>query len=1034
VTILFADLVSSTAMTEQLDAETVRWAMDRYFDAARQAIEHHGGVVEKFIGDAVMAVFGVPRAHEDDALRAARCALELRDRLAILNAELSTSRSLRLQIRTGICTGEVVAGSPERGERFVTGDAVNVAARLEQVAEPGTILLAEATHRMLRDAVRAEPVPPLQLKGKSGSVRGWRLIEVAEGAEPLPRHFETPFVGRTEELSLLAEVFERTQESRSPQLVTVLGEPGVGKTRLVQEAVTMMGPETTVLRGRVQAYGERVALRPFVEMLEALGADSLTPRLLGIPGGDRAALTLGRLVRPDEAEADMAEVPQAARLLVEALGQQGPLVLVIDDVHWAQPPMLDLVEHLVASGRDTRLLVICIARPELLDSLPGSTFRIEDGITIELGPLEHDLGEALVENLLGHHPVDASLVARVTQTCEGNPLFLEQFMGSLLDEGSLRHERARWVMTRDLQELPTPATVTAVLEARLERLPGPERELLERGAVEGMRFHDEFVRELTAPEARSTVDATVQGLIHRGLIRRDQPFVPGYRALRFAHVLIHDAAYARATKAARAADHERYAYLLAAACAPLGIPVEGAAGWHLERAYQLLGELGISDAHVRSLGRRAGVMLESAGHRAEDRGDVRAAYDLFVRASRLPVQDARELGHRLLDASFHGRQIDVPFTELLRLIGLADRVASDTGDSSLAVRVRAQRSEVVGSMAEHQLPYDRAAEAEWLERALEDPSLETRSRDEARWSLWCLRMDQGNMESLYRIAEQILVDAEAQGSTHRRRRATSIWATTAWVARLDAPRDIGRIRSLAEQWRSDPLASFQLAETEVLLLALMGRHDEALEARARQRAIAREVPGMHDEGDDPGLDALVAGASGDLEAAVRHQRATVDRVDARGAGGYASSSRFELARLLLRIGRPHDIDEAAALIAEARHQHLPGDMLNEIYIPECLSLLAARRGDSATAVREARTAVSVADTTGWIWRQADARVVLAFALGTSGAVDEAEGAVREACSLYAQSGLHALADRAREFIEPMTLGRMTDVAKRGTGA
>ena len=316
VTVVFADVTGSTELGEQLDPEALRSVMERYFDTARAALERHEGTVEKFIGDAVVAVFGIPTAHEDDALRAVRAAAEMREALAVLNEEFSRERGLTLAVRTGVNTGEVVAGDPTQGQFYATGDTVNVAARLEQAAAPGEILLGEKTYRLVRDAVRAESVEPLALKGKAETVPAWRLCAVVEGAAPFARRFDTPFIGRGEELARLIGCFQRSLAEQAPVLVTVLGPAGIGKTRLATEFSARASEQGRVLTGRCLSYGEGITFWPLQEILR-----SLRERPAGLPDPEQAR--------------SIEETFWAYRKLFEALAAKRPLVLIVEDVHWA---------------------------------------------------------------------------------------------------------------------------------------------------------------------------------------------------------------------------------------------------------------------------------------------------------------------------------------------------------------------------------------------------------------------------------------------------------------------------------------------------------------------------------------------------------------------------------------------------------------------------------------------------------------------------------------------------------------------------
>src|SRR5213593_4003110 len=304
VTVLFCDVIASTALGEGLDPESLRRMLTRYFETALQVIEAHGGTVEKFIGDAVMAVFGIPVLHEDDALRAVRAALEMRERLERLNEDLERDRGLTILTRTGINTGEVVSGDPASSQTLVTGDPVNVAARLEQAAQPGEILIGEGTHRLLRDAVDAERIAPLSLKGKGEPVAAFRLHQVRPGAEAVRRRIDSPMVGRDRQLSLLNQTFDAAAMDRACHLFTVIGSPGVGKSRLVQEFVAAISERATVLRGRCLPYGEGITYWPVAEMVKQAAVvtdddapDAASAKVAALLPGEEGGLVTERLIQ-----------------------------------------------------------------------------------------------------------------------------------------------------------------------------------------------------------------------------------------------------------------------------------------------------------------------------------------------------------------------------------------------------------------------------------------------------------------------------------------------------------------------------------------------------------------------------------------------------------------------------------------------------------------------------------------------------------------------------------------------------------------
>ncbi|HXF36442.1 MAG TPA: adenylate/guanylate cyclase domain-containing protein, partial [Actinomycetota bacterium] len=570
VTVLFCDVRGSTGLGERLDPESLRRVMARYFDAARTCLERHGGTVEKFIGDAVMAVFGIPAVHEDDALRACRAAVEIRAAVADLSKQLERDLGTGLEVRMGVNTGQVVAGDPAAGQALVTGDAVNVAARLEQAAAPGEVLMGEATHRLVRDAVVAEPVPPLALKGKSGSVAAFRLLEVHPTAPGVARRLDSPLVGRARELALLRQAFERAVSERACHLFTLLGPAGVGKSRLVEEFLDGLGDGARVLRGRCLPYGEGITFFPVVEVLkQATGALDFEDQaalerkvcevVAGEEHGEVLCARLGHLLGLAEGEAVPEEMSWAVRRFLEALARERPLVVVFDDIQWGEPTFLDLVEHLADWTRDAPVLLLCLARPELLDLRPGWGGGKLNATSILLEPLPEGECARLVANLLGAEEVAAEVRERVLASAEGNPLFVEQMVQVLIDDGLLVREDGRWVPTGDLSTVPVPPTIQALLAARLDRLTAEERAAIQRASVVGKVFFRGAVTAMSEEPDPATVGTHLLALVRKELVRPDRSTLPGEDAFRFRHLLIRDAAYDGIPKELRAELHERFA-------------------------------------------------------------------------------------------------------------------------------------------------------------------------------------------------------------------------------------------------------------------------------------------------------------------------------------------------------------------------------------------------------------------------------------------------------------------------------------------
>ncbi|HJQ73295.1 MAG TPA: AAA family ATPase, partial [Gaiellaceae bacterium] len=550
-----ASTVVRTALGESVDPEVLRAKLSRYFDEMKAIVERHGGAVEKFIGDAVMAVFGVPQVHEDDALRAVRAAVEMRDALP----------GLGIQARIGLNTGEVVVGT---AERLATGDAVNVAARLEQAAKPGEILLGPETAGLVRDAVETEPTEPLELKGKSEPLTAHRLLALHEEAPAFVRRLDAPLVGRERELRRLREAFAQAVDDRSCQLFTILGVAGVGKSRLTAELLASVG-DATVVRGRCLPYGEGITYWPVVEV-----AKQLPPAAeLGLER--EAVATIERLLGEDESAATGDEIPWAVRKLLEAAAQSTPLVAVFDDIHWGEPTFLDLLEHVADLSREAPILLLCIARPELLDKRQGWGGGKLNATTLLLEPLNSTETDELLERLLGDSALEPGLQERIRDAAEGNPLFLEEMVGLVEDSAD--------------GEIAVPGTIQALLAARIDQLEPAERGVLERGSIEGRVFHRGAVQALAPDELQ--METRLNGLVRKELVRPDKAQLPGEDAYRFRHLLIRDAAYEALPKATRAELHERFATWLEEHGADL-VELDEIVGYHLEQAARYRGELG----------------------------------------------------------------------------------------------------------------------------------------------------------------------------------------------------------------------------------------------------------------------------------------------------------------------------------------------------------------------------------------------------------------------------------------------------------
>jgi class 3 adenylate cyclase len=650
VTIVFCDLVGSTSLGESLDPESLQQVLARYFETMSGALKRHGGTIEKFIGDAVMAVFGIPTAREDDALRAVRAAVEMRNSLADLNEQLEPRWGVRLQARIGVNTGEVIAGGSSEGQAFVSGDAVNVAARLEQTAAAGEILAGEHTFELVRNAVRAEPVTPLELKGKSEPVPAFRLVEVADHAAGRVRRLDSPLVGRKAELASLRAAFDRTIAGRNCELVTVVGAPGIGKSRLAEDFTRGLGGEAVVVAGRCLSYGEGLTFWPLREVVEQLAgtsdeesageAQARIARLL--PTDDDTAAIVERVAAAmglSDAAAYPAETFWAVRKLLEAVAARRPLVILFEDVHWAEPTFLELIEHLAGTIHDVPILVVATARTDLLEVRPEFARDLDRATRMELEPLSGAESTALIGHLIGDSGVAADLSDRVYTGAEGNPLFIEELVRMLVDERHIEKDDAGRSSVRELSTVSVPRTLHALLAARLDRLDPTERAVVEGAAVVGRSFGAGAVSELSRGGDRAEVDRHLSSLVRKQLVRPDGGRFAGEETFSFKHILLRDVAYQGTLKGLRSDLHARFADWLERTAGERASEYEEILGYHLERAYRNLSELGPVDERGRGLATRAAARLGSSGGRALARGDIRPAVNLLERAVSLLNDD-----------------------------------------------------------------------------------------------------------------------------------------------------------------------------------------------------------------------------------------------------------------------------------------------------------------------------------------------------------------------------------------------------------
>ncbi len=988
MTALFSDVTGSTTMGDRLDPESMRRVLARFFEVARGVIEAHGGTVEKFIGDAVMAIFGVPVLHEDDALRAVRAAHELHQALGLLNDELSRSHGVALELRTGVNTGEVVTGTEER---LATGDAVNVAARLQQLASPGEVLLGEQVVRLARGSVAVTEVGLRELKGKSHPVPVYRLVAVTEAAADAARRHDAPLVGRTHELHILSDAFGRVVRDRSCGLFTLLGAAGVGKSRLVEEFVPTI--DATVVRGSCLSYGEGITYWPVVQVVKALvssGSD-----VTALLSEDRAvAAGIAALFGEAEAATSSSEIAWAVRKVLERVAAARPVVVIFDDLHWGEPTLFDLVEHVTDLSRSAPIFLLCVARPELMERRAGWGGGKLNATAVLLEPLDDEETDTLIEVLCGSGlHLSEELRDKVRHVAGGNPLFVEETL-TLVAEAK----------TGDIE---VPPSVHALLAARLDQLESKELRALERGAVEGQTFHLGAVLALSPTEPE--VPSCLVGLVRKDLIRPDRPTLPGDDAYRFRHLLIRDAAYDGLAKSVRADLHVRLAHWLTQA-APDLVELDEIAGYHLEQAVRYRAELGPLDDAANDIAAAASEHLRSAGLRALDRGDMPAGINLLERA-RLRAHDLDiPLELTLAEAYWYAGRMD---DAQAHAAAAADR-AKAVGDELGELEVRLCAVSYLMSVDPHSASQEIAAVIEEAHEAFDDTD-----DDVALACLWWAVSWNEHHHCHFGAAFEAALKARRHADATGLRAFARASRDVASAALLYGPTPVGEgLGWLAEMEQASPFYEPVVDLFRAWLLTDIGSLDEARLLLTASYGACVERGELTLASQCMWASSIVEAAAGDHIEAERAARQACEELERLGERGFLSTVDCHLAQCLYHLGRYEESEKWARTGLELGASD---DIATQVMAARVLAKLAARRGEEEEASALGRRSVSLAETTDSPMFRGETLFDLAEVHHILGDDGEARTCLSSAIEQFELKGATAWVEQARQRLVDLEL-------------
>jgi class 3 adenylate cyclase len=958
VSVLFCDLVGSSELAAQLDPEAYRALLSRYFEAVRGPIERHGGTVEKFIGDAVLAVFGVPELHEDDALRAVRAAVEARDAL----------QEQEIAARIGVSTGEVHVLSAPGEDLHVSGAAASIASRLESRAPTGGVLLSDKTYALVRDALRAQAFDG-----------AWLVDALVPGAPAYARRLDAQLVGRAEELARLQGAYADARDNKHARVVTVVGEAGIGKTRLLRELVESVGDEARVLVGRCVSYGEGATYLPIAEIVRQASREvslaGIEALLEAEDDGEQVAKRVAELVGVGEGPAAPGEAFWAVRRFVESLARRQPLVLVLDDIHWAEPTLLDLIEYL-GEWVEAPVVILCAARGELIDDRPGWGGPTSTGFLIQLKPLDSSDVATLVERLAGE-PVPPNVEQRIVEQSGGNPLYAEQLVA---------HARE----APDVSLGDAPPTVEALIASRLDRLDPRELGVLRRAAVIGRLFSREELDDVTPADELERVERHLVELTHRALVH------PGPDHFRFHHVLVRDVAYRSIPKSERVSLHE-----LAARALDRRDGADELVGYHFEQAYHHLIELAAANERSQELAAAGGERLGRAGIRAWKRADAPAAVNLLSRARELR-EDADVTCELALALNVTGQR------------GRAEEILADLP----VLRAGLERA-YLQSLEEP----GRAGD---LLKTAEDaiPIFEQAGDDRGLGRAWyCVAHVRGGFYCEYSAMEHA---ADQIGACYTRAGwSTGAAADLLGLALSFGPRPVGDAVAILEAFKGvdsgDRTADANAAVWLGWLEAMRGNFDVARDHVGRARSTYRDLglttADVDHCGRAVGAIELVAGRLDAAEEALRDACALLQELD---QSAVLATRGAELANVLYER---EQYDEAWLWIERARESASDEDVDARLAREPVEARVLAKLGRVEEAGQLARSTLSLVAGTDALNRHAETRLALAGVLYLAGSDQEARENTEQALALYEQKGNTAAAARVRTRLQTLTATR-----------